>query len=84
MPHDKTCLMIKNDGEFQQTLEQLGRMYRALAELRRDVLPKNRPYVRRTRRRPARLHRQFLDELEQSRLSLLAEPHVPGPSRRVG
>jgi hypothetical protein len=33
--------MIKNDHEFQQTLEQLERMYRALAALRKDVLPKN-------------------------------------------
>src|SRR5438128_6052935 len=33
--------MIKNDAEFQQTLEQLERMYHALAELRRDILPKN-------------------------------------------
>ena len=33
--------MIQNDAEFQQTLEQLGRMYHALAELRRDILPKN-------------------------------------------
>jgi hypothetical protein len=33
--------MIKNDAELMQTLEQLQRMYRALADLRQEVLPKN-------------------------------------------
>lgn len=33
--------MIQNDAQFHQTLEQLERMYHALAELRRDILPKN-------------------------------------------
>lgn len=31
--------MITNDDQLQQALEQLGRMYRALAALRADVLP---------------------------------------------
>ena len=33
--------MITNDTEFRQTLEQMERMYRALAALRRDVYPIN-------------------------------------------
>ena len=31
--------MITNELEFQQALEQLARMYRALAVLRNEVLP---------------------------------------------
>ena len=31
--------MITNDAELSQTMEQLERMYRALAALRRDVFP---------------------------------------------
>ena len=31
--------MITNDAELSQTMEQLERMYRALAALRRDVYP---------------------------------------------
>jgi hypothetical protein len=33
--------MITNDDQLNQAVEQLGRMYRALAALRRDVLPLN-------------------------------------------
>ena len=33
--------MITNDAELRQTMEQLERMYRALAALRRDVFPVN-------------------------------------------
>lgn len=33
--------MITNDVELRQTLEQMERMYRALAALRRDVYPIN-------------------------------------------
>ena len=33
--------MITNDAELSQTMEQLERMYRALAALRRDVFPVN-------------------------------------------
>jgi hypothetical protein len=76
--------MIKNDDEFQQTLEQLERMYRALAALRKDVLPKNPRTFAVLAEGPLDYIRQFLEELEQYRLSLLAEPQAPGPSRRVG
>jgi hypothetical protein len=31
--------MIHDEVQFQQTLEQIQQMYRALAELRRDVRP---------------------------------------------
>jgi hypothetical protein len=76
--------MIKNDDEFQQTLEQLGRMYRALAALRKDVLPKNPRTFAVLAEGPLDYIRQFLDELEQYRASLLAEPPTGSPSRRVG
>ena len=33
--------MITNDAELSQAMEQLERMYRALAALRRDVFPVN-------------------------------------------
>lgn len=33
--------MISNDAQLNQALEQLGRMYRALADLRKDILPLN-------------------------------------------
>ena len=33
--------MITNDAELSQSMEQLERMYRALAALRRDVFPAN-------------------------------------------
>src|ERR1017187_9413848 len=33
--------MITNDEQLDQALEQLGRMYRALADLRKEVLPLN-------------------------------------------
>ena len=34
--------MITNDAELSQSMEQLERMYRALAALRRDVYPVSR------------------------------------------
>ena len=33
--------MITNDEQLDQAMEQLGRMYRALADLRKEVLPVN-------------------------------------------
>jgi type II secretory pathway component PulJ len=33
--------MISNDAELRQTMEQMERMYRALAALRREVYPVN-------------------------------------------
>ena len=33
--------MIKDERELQQSIEQLGRMYHALATLRADILPKD-------------------------------------------
>jgi hypothetical protein len=36
--------MIENDAQLNLTLEQMGRMYRALADLRREVLPKSRQW----------------------------------------
>ena len=74
--------MISNDEEFRQTLEQLERMYRALTDLRNDVLPKNPRTFPVLAEGPLDYIRQFQEELEQYRPSLLAEP--PAPSRRVG
>lgn len=33
--------MIKDERDLQQAIEQLGRMYRALAALRADILPRD-------------------------------------------
>ena len=76
--------MIRSDDEFQQTLEQLERMYRALASLREEVLPKNPRTFAVLAEGPLDHIRQFQEELEQYRQSLLAEPQAPGPTRHVG
>jgi hypothetical protein len=65
--------MIRNDEEFLQTLEQLERMYQALASLRRDILPKNRRNFAVLAEGPLDYIRQFHEELEQYRQSLLAD-----------
>jgi hypothetical protein len=79
--------MIQNDAQFQQTLEQLEQMYRALAELREEVLPKNPRTFAVLAEGPLDYIRQFLEELEQYRLSLLADPaaahRAPRPGDRV-
>jgi hypothetical protein len=33
--------MIQNDGQLQQVIEQIERLYQGLNALRRDILPKN-------------------------------------------
>ncbi len=33
--------MIQNDGQLQQAIEQIERLYQGLNALRRDILPKN-------------------------------------------
>ena len=76
--------MIQNDAQFQQTLDQLQQMYRALAELRRDILPKNPRTFAVLAEGPLDYIRQFLDDLEQYRQSLLADPHVPDAPRQAG
>lgn len=76
--------MIANDDEFQQTLEQLERMNRALAILRKEVLPLNPRQFAVLAEAPLDHIRQFQEQLEQYRVSLLAKPPAPGPARRVG
>jgi type II secretory pathway component PulJ len=76
--------MISNDDQFQQTLEQLERMYRALAILRKDVLPLNPRQFAVLAEAPLDHIRRLQEELEQFRLSLLATPPAPHPARRVG
>jgi hypothetical protein len=76
--------MIQNEAQFRQTLEQLEQMYRALSELREEVLPKNPRTFAILAEGPLDYIRQFLEELEAYRQSLLAEPHAPETSRRVG
>jgi hypothetical protein len=56
--------MITNEAEFQQTLEQLERMYRALADLRRQVLPKNPRMFAVMAEGPLDYSRQFPEEIE--------------------
>ena len=76
--------MIQNDAQFQQTLDQLQQMYRALAELRRDILPKNPRTFAVLAEGPLDYIRQFLDDLEQYRQSLLTDPQVPDTPRQAG
>jgi hypothetical protein len=77
--------MIANAEQFQQTLEQLERMYRALALLRQDVLPQNPRQFAVLAEAPLDHVRRLQEELEQYRLSLLAQPPAPPrPARRVG
>ena len=76
--------MIRNDAEFQQIADQLEQMHRALAEPRAEVLPKNPRSFAVLAEGPLDYIRRFHDELEQYRLSLLAEPQEGGPARRVG
>ena len=77
-------LMIHNEAQCQQTLEQLQHMYRALAELRRDMLPKNPRTFAVLAEGPLDYIRQFVEELEQYRQWLLAEPQIPDAPRQAG
>lgn len=63
--------MITNEAEFQQTLKQLDRMRRALAALRYEVLPANPGLFAVMAEGPLDYIRQFHDELEAYRVSLL-------------
>lgn len=63
--------MIKNESELRQTFEQLERMQRALASLRDDVLPVNPQLFALMAEGPLDYIREFHDELEAYRLSLL-------------
>jgi hypothetical protein len=56
--------MITSEVEFQQTLEQLQRMYRALADLREQVLPKNPRLFAVLAEGPLDQIRQFQEEIE--------------------
>ena len=63
--------MIKNNAELRQTFEQLERMQRALATLRDDVLPLNPHLFAVMAEGPLDYIREFHDELEAYRLTLL-------------
>ena len=63
--------MIKNDSELRQTFEQLERMRRALVALRDEVLPVNPRLFAVMAEGPLDYIREFHDELEAYRLTLL-------------
>ncbi len=63
--------MIRNEAELRQTFEQLERMQRALASLRDDVLPVNPKLFAIMAEGPLDYIREFHDELEAYRRSLL-------------
>jgi len=63
--------MIRNDTELRQTFEQLDRMQRALAMLRDEVLPVNPRLFAVMAEGPLDYVREFYDELEAYRLTLL-------------
>ena len=64
--------MIKNDTDLRQTFEQLERMQRALTKLRDEALPVNRRLFAVMAEGPLDYIREFHDELEAYRLTLLA------------
>jgi hypothetical protein len=66
--------MIDNEAELRQTFEQLERMQRALVSLRDEVLPVNPRLFAVMAEGPLDYIRQFHDELESYRLSLLGGP----------
>ena len=77
--------MISNEDQFQQTLEQLERLHRALGILRTDVLAKNPRQFAILAEAPLDHVRRLQEELEQYRLSLLAQPpSQPRPARQAG
>ena len=63
--------MIRNEQEFRQTIDQLEKMHRALAKLRDEVLPVNPRTFAVLAEGPLDYIRQFHEELEAYRLSLL-------------
>ncbi len=63
--------MIKNESDLRQTFEQLERMQRVLASLRDEVLPVNPRLFAVMAEGPLDYVREFHDELEAYRLSLL-------------
>jgi hypothetical protein len=63
--------VIKNESELRPTFEQLERMQRALASLRDDVLPVNPKLFAVMAEGPLDYIREFHDDLEAYRLSLL-------------
>lgn len=66
--------MIRNDAELRQSFEQLDRMQRALASLRDEVLPVNPRLFAVMAEGPLDYIRQFHEELEAYRVSLLTAP----------
>ena len=56
--------MIANDAQLNHTLEQMGRMYRALADLHRDVLPKSRQWFNLMAQGPADEIRRMQAEVD--------------------
>jgi hypothetical protein len=65
------CGVIKNESDLRQTFEQLERMQRALASLRDEVLPVNPRLFAVMAEGPLDYIREFHDDLEAFRLSLL-------------
>ncbi len=63
--------MIRNNTELRQTFEQLERMQRALTALRDEVLPVNPRLFAAMAEGPLDYIREFHDELEAYRLTLL-------------
>jgi hypothetical protein len=56
--------MIKNNEEFEQAVEQLARMYRALVSLRSRVLPQNPQQFALLAEGPLDEIRQLLEQID--------------------
>jgi hypothetical protein len=56
--------MIENDAQLDQALEVMGLMYRALAGLRKDILPRSRPWFNLMAQGPADEIRRIQAEID--------------------
>jgi len=65
--------MISTQAEFQQTLDQMQRIYDALQDLRRTVLPLNPRNFAILSEGPLDQIRRLQEELEEYRCSLLGD-----------
>ena len=69
--------MITNDAELSQSLEQMERMYRAMAALRRDVYPINPQQFALLAEGPQDEHARFQQQIDaDTGRSELAELHA--------
>ena len=72
--------MIANESDFEQAVEQIGRMYRALAALRAEVLLQSRQQFALMAEGPLEEIRRLQADLSDSIETLSAPSDVEPPS----